>query len=89
MLIGIVGEIFCRLNDFSNNQLIRLIEKYGGEAWMSDVAEWVWYTNDEEEKRLLSQGRKYSRAMLSCKIRQKVMHGDEAQMLSLFRRGFF
>ena len=89
VLIGIVGEIFCRLNDFSNNQMIRMIEKYGGEAWMSDVAEWVWYTADEEEKRLISQGRKYSLAMLSAVIRQRVMHGDEARMLALFRQDFF
>ncbi|HNW58813.1 MAG TPA: hypothetical protein PKI62_03960 [bacterium] len=89
VLIGIVGEIFCRLNDYSNRHLIRLIEKYGGEAWMSDVAEWVWYTNDEEEKRLLKQGKKYSRAMLICKIRQKVMHDDEVRMMKPFRQEFW
>ena len=88
-LIGIVGEIFCRLNDFSNSNLIRLIEKYAGEVWMSDVAEWVWYTNDEEEKRLIRQGKKYSLAMLTCQIRQKVMHADEARMLAPFRQDFF
>ncbi len=89
LLIGIVGEIFCRLNDYSNSHLIRLIEKYGGEAWMSDVSEWVWYTNDEEEKRLIRQGKRYSRSMMIAKIRQKVMHGDEAAMLALFREDFF
>jgi predicted nucleotide-binding protein (sugar kinase/HSP70/actin superfamily) len=89
ILIGIVGEIFCRLNDYSNSQLIRLIEKYGGEAWMSDVAEWVWYTNDEEEKRLIREGRRYSKNMLVAKIRQKIMHGDESRMLKIFREDFF
>ncbi len=89
LLIGIVGEIFCRLNDYSNSHLIRLIEKSGGEAWMSDVAEWVWYTNDEEEKRLLREGRRFSTSMLVARIRQKVMHRDEAKMLALFRQDFF
>lgn len=88
-LIGVVGEIFCRLNDYSNRHLVRLIEQFGGEVWMSDVAEWVWYTNDEEEKRLLKQGKRYSRAMLQCRIRQRVMHGDEARMLRPFRQDFW
>ncbi|MHC4718247.1 MAG: hypothetical protein ACYS5V_14840, partial [Planctomycetota bacterium] len=44
-LIGVVGEIYCRLNTFSNRQAVRRIEAHGGEAWMSDVCEWVWYTN--------------------------------------------
>lgn len=89
LLIGVVGEIFCRLNDFSNNHLIRLIEKYGGEAWISDVGEWVWYTNNEEEKNLIRKGKRFSVSMLNCKIRQKVMYRDEHQMLALFREDFF
>ena len=46
-LIGIVGEIFCRLNTFSNENLIGSLEQYGAEAWLSDIVEWVWYTNSE------------------------------------------
>jgi predicted nucleotide-binding protein (sugar kinase/HSP70/actin superfamily) len=89
LLIGIVGEIFCRLNDFSNAHLIRLIEKNGGEAWMSDVAEWVWYTTDEVEKNLIRVGRRYSLPMFSNRVRQKIMRNDEQRMLSLFREDFF
>ena len=48
LLIGVVGEIFCRLNDFSNDSTIRKLEEYGCEAWLSDVAEWVFYTNNDE-----------------------------------------
>lgn len=44
-LIGLVGEIFCRLNTFSNDDVARRIERHGGECWLSDIAEWVWYTN--------------------------------------------
>jgi len=44
-LIGLVGEIFCRLNTFSNQDVARRVERLGGECWVSDVAEWVWYTN--------------------------------------------
>jgi len=34
-LIGIVGEIFVRLNRFSNEDVIGKIEQLGGEAWIA------------------------------------------------------
>ena len=49
-LIGVVGEIFCRLNTFSNEDLARRLEAAGAEVWMNDVSEWLWYTNDEEAR---------------------------------------
>jgi predicted CoA-substrate-specific enzyme activase len=44
-LIGIVGEIFVRLNPFSNEDVIRKIEQYGGEAWLAPLTEWILYVN--------------------------------------------
>jgi predicted CoA-substrate-specific enzyme activase len=44
-LIGIVGEIYVRSNRFSNEDVIRKIEQFGGEAWLSPVSEWVLYIN--------------------------------------------
>ncbi len=44
-LIGIVGEIYVRLDQFSNENVIQVIEKCGGEAWLSPVSEWIWYTD--------------------------------------------
>jgi predicted nucleotide-binding protein (sugar kinase/HSP70/actin superfamily) len=44
-LIGIVGEIFVRLNRFSNEDVIRKVENLGGEVWLSPLSEWVYYTN--------------------------------------------
>ena len=32
-LIGVVGEIFCRQNTFTNFDLIRVVEEQGGECW--------------------------------------------------------
>lgn len=43
-LVGVVGEIYVRCNPFSNGNLIRAIEAYGGEAWLSPMSEWVLYT---------------------------------------------
>ena len=60
-LIGVVGEIFCRHNTFSNFDLIRVVEEQGGECWMADIGEWVWYTDDEQRRRLIEEGRRFSK----------------------------
>lgn len=44
-LIGIVGEIYIRANDFGNSHLVRLVEKLGGEVRVAPVCEWFYYTN--------------------------------------------
>ncbi|MCD6395267.1 MAG: CoA activase, partial [Planctomycetes bacterium] len=39
--IGIVGEIFVRLNRFSHEDVIRKVEALGGEVWLSPLSEWI------------------------------------------------
>lgn len=80
-LIGIVGEIYCRLNEFSNDFLINKVEELGGEVWLSDISEWVWYTNDEQRLRLIRSGKKYSWAMLMAKLKFFVQHMEEKSLL--------
>lgn len=87
-LIGVVGEIFCRLNTFSNDDLVRRLEEYGGEAWLSDITEWVWYTNSENFRKLKLKGRLISKDGLAAWIRQKVQHRDEHTLLEPFREEF-
>jgi predicted CoA-substrate-specific enzyme activase len=43
-LVGIVGEIYVRCDVFSNDEVIRAIERFGGEAWLAPLGEWVLYT---------------------------------------------
>ena len=43
-LIGIVGEIYLRTHVHSNQDLIRVLEKYGAEVVNASIAEWVNYT---------------------------------------------
>lgn len=52
-LIGIVGEIYVRLNRFSNEDVIRKIEQFGGEAWLAPMTEWILYVNTISKRRSL------------------------------------
>lgn len=87
-LIGIVGEIYCRLNEFSNEYLINKIEEFGGEVWMSDIAEWAWYTNDEQRLRLIRAGKRYSKEMLVAKIKFAIQHRDEKFLYMPLKKEF-
>jgi predicted nucleotide-binding protein (sugar kinase/HSP70/actin superfamily) len=87
-LIGIVGEIFCRLNTFSNEDLVRRLEEYGAEAWMSDIAEWIWYTNSEHFRNLKLRSRLWTTEALGAWIRQRVQKHDEHVMMAPFHEDF-
>jgi len=76
-LIGVVGEIYCRLDNFANAELFRRIEKYGGEVWLSSVSEWVWYSNFYQQQDLRMKGERYSLEMLGTLIRDKFQSYDE------------
>jgi predicted nucleotide-binding protein (sugar kinase/HSP70/actin superfamily) len=87
-LIGIVGEIFCRLNTFSNENLIGSLEQYGAEAWLSDIVEWVWYTNSEVFRKLKLENRIWSLEALGSWVRQRVQKHDENRLVEIFREDF-
>jgi len=87
-LIGIVGEIFCRLNTFSNYDAARKIEAHGGEVWMSDVTEWVWYTNWSQKYNLRRRGKTLSKEMLAAVVKNKIQARDEHRLLAPFAEDF-
>jgi len=87
-LIGIVGEIFCRLNTFSNEDLIRKLEGYDAEGWLSDIAEWVSYTNTEQVRKLKLRGRVLSVDMVKSILRDHIQHGDEHAIVEPFEEDF-
>src|ERR1017187_7686295 len=87
-LIGIVGEIFCRLNTFSNENLIGSLEQYGAEAWLSDIVEWVWYTNSELFRKLKLENRIWSLEALGAWVRQRVQKHDEHRLVEVFHEDF-
>jgi len=87
-LVGIVGEIFCRLNAFSNNDLVRRLEEYGAEAWISDFSEWIWYSNSEETRMLKLRKQRLSAQTVSAWLRNRIQRRDEERLLALFREDF-
>ena len=87
-LIGVVGEIFCRNNTFSNGELMRVVEKHGGECWISDIGEWVWYTDDESARRFESEGRKYSKANAVRGLKAGIQRRDEETLYGPLHEDF-
>jgi predicted nucleotide-binding protein (sugar kinase/HSP70/actin superfamily) len=87
-LIGVVGEIFCRLNTFSNEDLIRKLEGYGAECCLSHIGEWVSYTNAEAKRKLRLKGRKLSWDMAKTFIRSHIQHADEEALIAPFEDDF-
>jgi predicted nucleotide-binding protein (sugar kinase/HSP70/actin superfamily) len=87
-LLGVVGEIFCRLNTFSNDDLIRRLEDYGAEAWLSDISEWIWYANSEQFRKLKLQGKSWSVDTAKAWLRNRVQSRDEHVLLEPFKEEF-
>jgi len=72
-LIGLIGEIYVRSNQFSNDFLVRRIEELGGEALLPGMQEWVEYT-DWERRRDLRRGgtlARYGREWLTHKVQNQ------------------
>lgn len=86
LLIGVVGEIFCRLSTFSNEDVIRRIEAHGGEAWLADIAEWVYYTNHNERTELRRKGNGLTARMFKNWLNDKVQHHAEHKLAKIFSR---
>lgn len=87
-LIGIVGEIFCRLNHFSNDDVVRKVEEAGGECWISGVSEWLWYTNAVRIRMLKRFGKNLTLEMFGARLRWHMQHRDEVELLSVFGADF-
>jgi predicted CoA-substrate-specific enzyme activase len=43
--IGVVGEIYIRSNAFSNEFIVKEMEKLGAEVWLPPISEWFLYLN--------------------------------------------
>jgi len=76
------------LKRYSNMDVIKKVEELGGEAWQSDVAEWIWYT-DRENKRILKRlGKTFSREMIGAKMKYLYQKRAEHALYSIFKDTF-
>jgi predicted nucleotide-binding protein (sugar kinase/HSP70/actin superfamily) len=83
-IIGIVGEIYIRSNKFSNNDLIRKTEEFGGVAWLAPIAEWIAYVN------YINKGKKYNKRgfldMASFALTDYIQKKDEHRLERIFEK---
>jgi predicted nucleotide-binding protein (sugar kinase/HSP70/actin superfamily) len=68
--------------------LIRKLESYGAECGLSHIAEWVAYTNTEQERKLRLRGRVISLDMLKARLRSHIQHSDEHTLIAPFHDDF-
>jgi predicted nucleotide-binding protein (sugar kinase/HSP70/actin superfamily) len=82
-LIGIVGEIFVRLNRFANENVIGKIEQFRGEAWIAPLTEWILYVNTIAKKRSLKM-RSFSN-LLKVFLTDYYQKKDEHHLEKIFK----
>jgi predicted nucleotide-binding protein (sugar kinase/HSP70/actin superfamily) len=87
-IVGIVGEIYCRMNTFSNQDTIKVLESLGCEVWLCGFREWVQYVNEMELQCLRLKGKLCSwRAFISC-LRTYFQGYDESRLFSVVAADF-
>ena len=88
-IIGVVGEIYVRSNDFSNENALRAIEGFGGEAWLPPISEWLLYTNETNfmESKLRGHWKDMAGYKITHHFQLKDLHNLE-QVYKGFLRNF-
>ncbi len=81
-VIGVVGEIYIRSNRFSNEDVVRQIEKLGGEAWVAPISEWLLYLN--VTAKVSAKMSRSWKALLKAYLTSRVQRRDEHRFLSGF-----
>ncbi|MCX5800194.1 MAG: acyl-CoA dehydratase activase [Candidatus Eisenbacteria bacterium] len=82
-LIGLVGEIYVRSNDFSNNNLVEQIEGLGGQVLMAPVYEWFLYRNVRRHMRSRLDGD--YKLLVKNLLKDYVMRRDEHSLSHPFK----
>jgi predicted CoA-substrate-specific enzyme activase len=75
-LVGVVGEIYVRCNEFANEHVIDAIERFGGEAWLAPVGEWILYTAATQSVAFYNHSRNFIKKWLADLNNLYVFHQD-------------
>ncbi len=88
-IIGIVGEIYIRSNRFSNEDLVRTLERLGCEVWLPPISEWLLYINYTSKQRTLRKGkyRSYVANLVTDEIQKLIERRLTASMSGSLRNG--
>jgi predicted nucleotide-binding protein (sugar kinase/HSP70/actin superfamily) len=87
-LLAVVGEIYCRHNRFANDNMIRKLEEHGAETWLSDVEEWIYYTDWTRMSDLRRLDKKFSVEMAVIQLKKFVMKKEEHKLMEPFHDDF-
>ncbi|MFH1092380.1 MAG: acyl-CoA dehydratase activase [Pseudomonadota bacterium] len=82
-IVGVVGEIYVRMNNFANENAVRAIESFGGEAWVPPFSEWILYTN--ETNRMICRLERRWKALLGARITEYFQNKDLHQLEEVYR----
>lgn len=63
-LVGMVGEIYVRLNDFANDYIIKKLNTMQIEVYLSPFSEWIYYTNYINYRKLI-KSKKFKQAFIN------------------------
>ena len=83
-VVGVVGEIYVRSNRFSNGNLVRKIEEFGGQVWLAPIAEWIAYINHMAKSRGVKKAT--LAGTLSVILADHIQRKDEHAMEKIFRK---
>jgi predicted CoA-substrate-specific enzyme activase len=82
--IGMVGEIYVRLNSFANGDIIRRLERLGAEVVYAPFSEWSFYVNRLSMQNNFDQGMYMSG--LNDYLRNKIQYALESRLVKPFHR---
>jgi predicted nucleotide-binding protein (sugar kinase/HSP70/actin superfamily) len=83
-IVGIVGEFYVRSNRFSNGNLVRKVEEFGGQAWLAPVSEWVSYLTYLTGHRKGVETMRFTDRLRHMLV-EYVQHKEERSMENIFQ----
>ena len=81
-LIGVVGEIYVRSNEFANNFLVRRLEDLGAQVLLPTLQEWINYVSYDRRELCRQESRWWS--FLKEWATEFVARWDEARIARIF-----